>query len=388
MAFSFQKGVPKGLGCEQLAEPWAPPAELRCRGGGTRAALLGRGRAVLRAGTVVSPQPLSHPSPAIPRPLRAAYGAEESSAGGHLCAAALLPQPRVRLPWDCLSPGTLRSPEAVNMGLGAAGRGGLGPEEVKQRPGGMKPRSFMGCRIKTFRRRELPVRTERCAMEPPGTAGAPGAAGRPWDEAKAFYDNLTPKKKPKSVRAAAGAAYRLLHLRVLRSPLRFPSPPSRRASPPGPLRSFWVSSSALRVRCLRVSRGSLWVCDSCRYPGVCLGHRSFSLTQRLLPGPWGSSGYPSVLRDSTGVSPEPAMFPGPSRSEMSLQSYSCPVSCWCPALSHQPRAQRGRGRTRDSLEPQPLRGFGDSMGAQPPPLGSGRLEQSLCYLTRAELCWV
>ncbi|XP_040545844.1 LOW QUALITY PROTEIN: cytosolic 5'-nucleotidase 1A isoform X1 [Gallus gallus] len=84
------------------------------------------------------------------------------------------------------------------MGLGAAGRGGLGPEEVKQRPGGMKPRSFMGCRIKTFRRRELPVRTERCAMEPPGTAGAPGAAGRPWDEAKAFYDNLTPKKKPKS----------------------------------------------------------------------------------------------------------------------------------------------------------------------------------------------
>ncbi|POI26901.1 hypothetical protein CIB84_009350 [Bambusicola thoracicus] len=35
-------------------------------------------------------------------------------------------------------------------------------------------------------------------MEPPGTAGAPGAAGRPWDEAKAFYDNLTPKKKPKS----------------------------------------------------------------------------------------------------------------------------------------------------------------------------------------------
>ncbi|XP_052554791.1 cytosolic 5'-nucleotidase 1A [Tympanuchus pallidicinctus] len=62
----------------------------------------------------------------------------------------------------------------------------------------MKPRSFMGCRIKAFRRRELPVRTERCAMEPPGTAGAPGAAGRPWDEAKAFYDNLTPKKKPKS----------------------------------------------------------------------------------------------------------------------------------------------------------------------------------------------
>ncbi|XP_053942428.1 cytosolic 5'-nucleotidase 1A isoform X2 [Cuculus canorus] len=32
-------------------------------------------------------------------------------------------------------------------------------------------------------------------MEPPGTAGAPG---RPWDEAKAFYDNLAPKKKPKS----------------------------------------------------------------------------------------------------------------------------------------------------------------------------------------------
>ncbi|XP_057268573.1 cytosolic 5'-nucleotidase 1A isoform X2 [Pezoporus wallicus] len=35
-------------------------------------------------------------------------------------------------------------------------------------------------------------------MEPPGTAGAPGAAGRPWEEAKAFYDNLAPKKKPKS----------------------------------------------------------------------------------------------------------------------------------------------------------------------------------------------
>nr|XP_021395121.2 cytosolic 5'-nucleotidase 1A [Lonchura striata domestica] len=32
-------------------------------------------------------------------------------------------------------------------------------------------------------------------MEPPGPAGAPG---RPWDEAKAFYDNLAPKKKPKS----------------------------------------------------------------------------------------------------------------------------------------------------------------------------------------------
>lgn len=40
----------------------------------------------------------------------------------------------------------------------------------------------------------------RRAMEPPGTAGAPGAAGRPWEEAKAFYDNLAPKKKPKSVR--------------------------------------------------------------------------------------------------------------------------------------------------------------------------------------------
>lgn len=38
-------------------------------------------------------------------------------------------------------------------------------------------------------------------MEPPGTAGAPGAAGRPWEDAKAFYDNLAPKKKPKSVRA-------------------------------------------------------------------------------------------------------------------------------------------------------------------------------------------
>ncbi|XP_071623907.1 cytosolic 5'-nucleotidase 1A isoform X2 [Heliangelus exortis] len=35
-------------------------------------------------------------------------------------------------------------------------------------------------------------------MEPPGTAGAPGAAERPWEEAKAFYDNLAPKKKPKS----------------------------------------------------------------------------------------------------------------------------------------------------------------------------------------------
>ncbi|XP_032058117.1 cytosolic 5'-nucleotidase 1A [Anas acuta] len=35
-------------------------------------------------------------------------------------------------------------------------------------------------------------------MEPPGTAGAPGAAGRPWEDAKAFYDNLAPKKKPKS----------------------------------------------------------------------------------------------------------------------------------------------------------------------------------------------
>lgn len=181
---------------------------------------------MLRAGAVVAPQPPCHPSPATPRPLGSAHGAEESSAGAHLCAAALLPQPRVRLPWDCVSPGALRSPEAVNVGLGAAGRGGLGPEEVKPRPGGMKPRSFMGCRIKAFRRRELPVRTERCAMEPPGTAGAPGAAGRPWDEAKAFYDNLTPKKKPKSVRAATGAASRLLHLRVLRSPLRSSSSPS------------------------------------------------------------------------------------------------------------------------------------------------------------------
>ncbi|KAM6399784.1 cytosolic 5'-nucleotidase 1A isoform 2-T3 [Rhynochetos jubatus] len=27
---------------------------------------------------------------------------------------------------------------------------------------------------------------------------APGTAGRPWEEAKAFYDNLAPKKKPKS----------------------------------------------------------------------------------------------------------------------------------------------------------------------------------------------
>lgn len=136
----------------------------------------------------------------------------------------------------------------------------------------------MGCRIKTFRRRELPVRTERCAMEPPGTAGAPGAAGRPWDEAKAFYDNLTPKKKPKSVRAAAGAAYRLLHLRVLRSPLRFPSPPSGRASPPGPLRSFWVSSSALLGA---LSPGFPW----------------FPLGVRFLQVPWGLSGSPQFFSD-------------------------------------------------------------------------------------------
>lgn len=47
---------------------------------------------------------------------------------------------------------------------------------------------------------QQPVARSRRAMEPPGTAGAPGAAGRPWEEAKAFYDNLAPKKKPKSVR--------------------------------------------------------------------------------------------------------------------------------------------------------------------------------------------
>lgn len=106
-------------------------------------------------------------------------------------------------------------------------------------------------------------------MEPPGTAGAPG---RPWEEAKAFYDNLAPKKKPKSVRAPE--VPNRVELPTLDGKQR-PLPgcpilagclPLHVSSPPGPPGGLWVPY-LLQVLwdfpgCLifsEFSGGTLWV---------------------------------------------------------------------------------------------------------------------------------
>lgn len=176
-------------------------------------------------------------------------------------------------------------------------RGALGLEEVNPCPGGLKPRSFMGCLIKLVppgrpRLRELPGRAEppvprsRRAMEPPGPAGAPG---RPWDEAKAFYDNLAPKKKPKSVRAPE-------------VPRSVPRPIS--CGCPGALQL--LSSPARSPGCLILSGfpygtspGCLWVphlhqalCGPSRWPisSTCFGVLPESLhVPCLLQALWGPS---------------------------------------------------------------------------------------------------
>lgn len=150
--------------------------------------------------------------PAVPH--RSCSASSRGSADATFVPSPLPSLPGARCPRRWLCPGAGAPPQfpaapRYRRGGARRRRGALGLEEVNPCPGGLKPRSFMGCLIKLVppgrpRLRELPGRAEppvprsRRAMEPPGPAGAPG---RPWDEAKAFYDNLAPKKKPKSVRA-------------------------------------------------------------------------------------------------------------------------------------------------------------------------------------------
>lgn len=114
-------------------------------------------------------------------------------------------------------------------------------------------------------------------MEPPDTAGAPGAAGRPWEEAKAFYDNLAPKKKPKSVRTPATRC---------RAGQCFP--PRRGISPSGCPRVF---------RLLRVPLGLSGCPISYRFSRVLLGASSSPVSPwnpLSAPSPPGALGSPWV----------------------------------------------------------------------------------------------
>lgn len=201
-----------------------------------------------------------------------------------------------------------------------------------------------------------PAGSARCArsrraMEPPGTAGAPGAAGRPWEDAKAFYDNLAPKKKPKSVRAPGCAPT----AEVAPSPGReppargggwLPGTPRVRCSPgccapPAcpcllrpPLPSRSPSECPISSRSpsehppfLQVPCGP-WVPVSSRCPGLHLCLSGFLLVP--------SQGVISlrVLGEALGVSRCPPSF---------AASLHCP---WLPEVSPEPLIPRVPARPR------------------------------------------
>lgn len=169
-------------------------------------------------------------------------------------------------------------------------------------------------------------------MEPPGTAGAPGAAGRPWDEAKAFYDNLAPKKKPKSVRSAAVRTRSALPAPGAAGTSRCGCP---RCSPPG--------ASPRRLHLLRVALG-LCSCPTSGFSGVLSGALSWLVSPRNpvclaeFPVSSGCSGVPvgvfafslippisaQVLEEALGLS-------GCPHSSMASLGYR--GSLWVPRVS-------------------------------------------------------
>lgn len=181
-------------------------------------------------------------------------------------------------------------------------------------------------------------------MEPPGTAGAPGAAGRPWDEAKAFYDNLAPKKKPKSVRTPRcgtgqrcpprgrggpaalsargccplGASPRMLHL--LRVALGLSSCPISGFSGVLPGASSWLGSPTEPCGSRWVSH-FFWVLWG---PSGCL--RFFVDPLNLCSGPRGSPGSLRVPLLLHGIPWLPRVSPGPSVSQGSCSCWRVPGS--------------------------------------------------------------